>query len=56
MNIVKPNLVFNGNLVKRSRTDYIVLHHAAGNGTVHAAHNYHKDTTGRKGIAYNFYI
>lgn len=56
MNIVKTNLKFNGNLIKRSRTDYIVLHHAAGYGSVYAVHNYHRDSKGWKGIAYNFYI
>lgn len=56
MQIQKTNLQFNGTLVKRGRTDGILLHHAAGVGSVESIHNYHKNTKKWAGIGYNFYI
>ena len=56
MNLVKPELSFNGTISKRTITNYIILHHAAGYGTVYSVHKYHKEHNGWKGIAYNFYI
>lgn len=56
MQIQKANLKFNGTLTKRGRTDGILLHHAAGLGSVEAIHNYHKNTNKWAGIGYNFYI
>lgn len=35
---------------------YLVLHHAAGNGSVDAIHAYHRDTNGWAGIAYHLYV
>ena len=35
---------------------YLVLHHAAGNGSVEAVHAYHRDTNGWAGIAYHLYV
>ena len=35
---------------------YLVLHHAAGNGSVEAIHAYHRDTNGWAGIAYHLYV
>jgi len=55
--IQKANLQFNGTtLTKRGRTDGVLLHHAAGLGSVEAIHNYHKNTNKWAGIGYNFYI
>lgn len=55
MEIKKANLVFR-NKQKRSRTDLIVLHHAAGNGPIENIHNYHKNNLGWSGVGYNFYV
>lgn len=41
---------------RRSGTNYIVLHHAAGDGDAQAIHRYHRDTMGWAGIAYHFYV
>ena len=35
---------------------YLVLHHAAGNGSVEVIHAYHRDTNGWAGIAYHLYV
>ena len=35
---------------------YLVLHHAAGNGSVEAIHAYHRDRNGWAGIAYHLYV
>lgn len=35
---------------------YIILHHAAGRGSVGAVHRYHRDTNGWSGIAYHLYV
>ena len=35
---------------------YLVLHHAAGNGSVEAIHAYHRDVNGWAGIAYHLYV
>ena len=56
MDIIDVGLEFSSPLVKRSKTDYIILHHAAGNGSVESIHRYHKNTKGWLGIAYNFYV
>ncbi|MBQ3028978.1 MAG: hypothetical protein IJD26_07830 [Lachnospiraceae bacterium] len=34
MNIIETDFKWNGTLSRRSRTDYIIIHHAAGNGSV----------------------
>lgn len=56
MQIQKANLQFNGTLAKRGRTDGLLLHHAAGLGSVESIHNYHKNANKWAGIGYNFYI
>lgn len=57
LTILNPNpaLVWNGSLTTRSSTSHLIIHHAAGTGTVHAIHNSHINK-GWVGIAYNFYI
>lgn len=55
MVIQDAGLVFKGRLSKRSSTEYIFLHHAAGDGSVLAIHNYHL-ALGWSGIGYNFYV
>ena len=55
LNIIDAGLKFAGALQKRSMTDLIILHHAAGQGSVEAVHNYHL-SLGWKGIAYNYYV
>ncbi len=42
-------------LLPRNRTNYIVLHHRAGDGTVESIHNQHINN-GYSGIGYHFYI
>ena len=54
--VIDVGLKFNGTLSKRTKTDYIILHHtAATQGTVQAIHNYHVNGRGWKGIGSNFY-
>ena len=43
-------------MTKRAQTTLIVLHHAAGNGSVKQIHDYHKNTKGWSGIGYHFYV
>lgn len=54
MEIIKTNLKF-GTLTKRSSTARIILHHAAGNGSVEDIHRIHKNN-GWSGIGYHFYV
>ena len=42
-------------LAERQRTELLVLHHAAGNGSVEAIHREHLDR-GWSGIAYHYYV
>lgn len=53
--VIDVGLKFNGTLYKRSETDYIILHHEAGNGSVEDVHNYHL-SKGWKGIAYHYFV
>lgn len=56
MQIIKKNLRFRGSLIKRSLTNKIILHHAAGkNLTVEKIHFIHLQK-GWAGIGYHFYI
>ena len=55
LNIIEPNYAWNGALTKRTITDRIILHHAAGNGTAESIHKYHV-SLGWKGIAYHYYV
>lgn len=55
--VIDVGLKFNGALSKRTKTDYIILHHSASsNASVEAIHNYHINGRGWKGIGYNFYV
>lgn len=54
INIIDAGLVF-GALTKRTVTDRIILHHAAGNGNVESVHNYHM-SLGWSGIGYHYYV
>lgn len=54
MNIIETNFSFLG-LVKRSKTELLVLHHAAGTGSVEDVHKAHLKN-GWAGIGYHFYI
>lgn len=56
MEIIDVGLKFKGTLTKRTKTNEIILHHAAGNGTVQAIHNYHINGNGWLGIGYHFYV
>lgn len=54
IDIIDAGLKF-GALTKRTVTDRIILHHAAGNGSVESVHNYHK-SLGWSGIGYHYYV
>ena len=54
IDIIDAGLEF-GALTKRTVTDRIILHHAAGNGSVESVHNYHKGL-GWSGIGYHYYV
>lgn len=55
--IITPNppLNWNGTLETRTSTTHLVIHHAAGTGSVYDIHNQHL-LNGWVGIGYNFYI
>lgn len=55
MNIIKKEYSWNGTLESRSATDYIVLHHRAGDGTADSIHKQHL-SNGYVGIGYHFYV
>ncbi|MBE7012208.1 MAG: hypothetical protein E7415_05995 [Ruminococcaceae bacterium] len=55
MNIIKTNFSWNGSLSKRAATNYIIIHHRAGNGDVNSIHSQHLKN-GWTGIGYHFYI
>lgn len=56
--IIEEQYVWNGELVPRDPclTDYLVLHHAAGDGSAQDIHRIHVEVKGWRGIAYNYYI
>lgn len=54
IDIIDAGLKF-GALTKRTVTDRIILHHAAGNGSVESVHNYHEGL-GWSGIGYHYYV
>ena len=55
MHIIDTNFNYSGTLTKRSSTNYIVLHHRAGNGDVNSIHSQHLGQ-GYAGIGYHFYV
>jgi len=55
MNIIDVKYTWNGQLVKRNSTKYIILHHRAGNGDADSIHAQHL-TQGWSGIGYHFYV
>ena len=55
MKIVKSNFKWSGSLSKRDTTNYIVIHHRAGNGNADSIHKEHLGV-GYSGRGYNFYI
>lgn len=55
LKITEPNYNWAYGATKRTKTDYIVLHHAAGNGTAEAIHKLHL-RNGWRGIGYNYYV
>ena len=55
MNIIKTNLKFTSKLSNRSQTNYIILHHRAGNGDVTSIHTQHISQD-YAGIGYHYYI
>ena len=55
MHIIDVNFKYNGTLTKRSSTNYIVLHHRAGDGDVNSIHSQHLGQ-GYAGIGYHFYV
>ena len=56
MTIHDVGLLFRFPAGKRAVTSDIILHHAAGGGSVEAIHNYHRDTNGWDGIGYHYYV
>ncbi|MGE4358128.1 MAG: N-acetylmuramoyl-L-alanine amidase, partial [Candidatus Omnitrophota bacterium] len=56
MQIIDPGLEFKGELTKRERTDYIVLHHAdASKCTIYDIHRWHLQRD-FLGCGYHFFI
>lgn len=55
MNIIRPSYTWSSSLAYRTKTDYIVLHHRAGNGDVLSIHDQHLKQ-GWSGIGYHYYI
>lgn len=53
--IVEPDYKWAYSPGKRSTAKYLILHHAAGNGTAEAIHRYHLGK-GWAGIAYHYYV
>lgn len=55
MKIFDIEYKWNGTLLKREKTEYIILHHRAGNGDVKSIHSTHI-ANGWTGIGYHFYV
>ncbi len=55
MAIINKTYKWNGSLSRRSKTDYIVLHHAAASGAADDIHRMHLNK-GWAGIGYHFYV
>ena len=56
MKINNSDFKWNGQLHNRKATEYIILHHRAGDGDVESIHRSHIMTNGWVGIGYNFYV
>jgi hypothetical protein len=57
LNIINVDYKWNGQLQKRTSTDYIIYHHAEWKEcTVHDIHALHQNDSGWIGIGYNFVI
>ena len=54
-NVVETNFTWNKQLVMNNKPEVIILHHAAGNGTVESIHKLHQGN-GWAGIGYHYYI
>lgn len=55
MNIMEQDYKWNGSLINRTKTKYIILHHRGGNGDVQSIHKGHL-ANGWTGIGYHFYV
>lgn len=55
MKIIDTAFSWRGSLSKRSKSQYIILHHRAGNGDVQSIHTGHI-ANGWSGIGYHFYV
>lgn len=55
MKIFDTDFKWKGSLSKRSKTEYIILHHRAGDGDVLSIHQGHLKN-GWSGIGYHFYV
>lgn len=55
MKIFEPDWEWSGTLSRRSRTEYLILHHAAGSGSAEAIHQTHL-AKGWVGIGYHYYV
>ena len=55
MNIIKTCFQFKQPLTSREHTNFIILHHRAGDGDVMSIHSQHLKT-GYSGIGYHFYV
>lgn len=55
MKINDTNFKWKGSLAKRNSTQFIVLHHRAGNGDVLSLHSGHL-ANGWSGVGYHFYV
>lgn len=57
MTVIEKSYKWNGSLQKRSRTDYIILHHAAAvSCSADDIHRIHINNNGWAGIGYHFYV
>ncbi|CAM3774218.1 N-acetylmuramoyl-L-alanine amidase [Alkalicoccus chagannorensis] len=57
MQIVEPNLRFNGSLRNLNNVEYIIIHHTAHpSWGLMDTHMYHRDDLGWAGIGYNYFI
>jgi len=55
LKIIEQSYKWSGPLAKRAVTQYIILHHRAGNGDVQSIHSTHLKN-GWSGIGYHFYV